>query len=203
MGPPPVIAQNAVFAKKRCFLKKHHFFDKKLARRQNPPKPGFCACSRARGERSDQGSSASKCAPLYWWLRAPPPSSRLVAFGVCRVEARRRPMITGLGRAAPARVGRIGRGAVANYGAIATKFALVSLALASRDGKKFLDFSALRESVVSLGAGLRARPRPLPLTRQGEPSGSPCGQPSLTGLATGAVAKVRLKGSGCRKLLPD
>ena len=79
----------------------------------------------------------------------PPPSSRLVAFGVCRVEARRRPMITGLDRVAPARVGRIGRGAVANRGASATKFALVSLALASRNGKQFLDLFALREPAVS------------------------------------------------------
>ena len=71
-------------------------------------------------------------------------------------------MITGLDRAAPARVGRIGRGAVANHGAGATKFALVNLAVASRNGKKFLDFCALREPAVSLGTGLRARPRPPP-----------------------------------------
>ena len=69
-------------------------------------------------------------------------------------------------------------------------------------GKNFLDFFALREPLVSLGAGLRARPRPSRDSARGA-FGLPSGQPSLSGLATGAMAKVRLKGSGCRKLLPD
>ena len=87
MGPP-VIAQNAVFAKNNVFAENSAPTTEIMCEVEKHQKPRvFCIFEHAL-ERGGPRIPSSKSAPLYMWLRAPlPPSSRFLAFGVTRIGA--------------------------------------------------------------------------------------------------------------------